>query len=874
MNQRRKVMQTVNLHPNDIFFKIIFFIHCLMKTPDEDNIIFKTAADFINNTNYPVFLTGKAGTGKTTFLKYIRESTTKNTVTVAPTGVAAINAGGTTIHSFFQLPFGPYLPVNKKHFSGQEVSDKHNLIGKLKLSSERKEMMQQLELLIIDEISMVRCDVLDAMDAVLRHVRNRHSALFGGVQVLYIGDMYQLPPVIKEDEWQILSSCYNNQYFFSSKAIAEQRPVYIELKKVYRQSDPVFIDLLNQVRNNELDQNGYELLHSRYMPGFKYDTTDNFITLTTHNNKADLINVEALSRLPAKGFSFKANIEGVFNENSYPADEMLNLKTGAQVMFIKNDTEKIRRYYNGKIGIVHKIEDDKIWIECNPGLIEVKKETWQNIQYSLNNKTQQIEEKELGSFTQYPLRLAWAITIHKSQGLTFEKAIIDAGKAFAPGQVYVALSRCTSLEGIVLHSRITYNSLQSDERIVEFSTKEQQEKVQEQILFTAGKQYQQEIIFQLFDFKNIAILLKGLLEWVKQNDSFGAAVLPWLHSLKMQVDVSIQHSEKFSRELDQFFSENLEPEKNDLLQQRFKKAASWFFTESLKTKEFLLQSPAVSDNRQLAKDYNLQLQKIFDSISYQLHLLDGGRDGFRLASYRQQKASFKKDAFPFNAYSGKSAYISNDILYPELYQALKEKRNQISNEKNMPVYMVCSSRSLEELTQFLPQTLHELGKINGFGNIKLKQFGNDFINIIIDYCDQHNLQSNVFSMPDKKARKPRKKNLNVSEKQDSKKISFDLYKAGKEISEIAAERNFAISTIEGHLAFFIETGELNIDELVDQKKQEMIRERIRETDNQSLHTLKDQLPDASYRELKWVMASEKNKFNHKRVIFQNHPGSL
>ena len=444
-----------------------------MQSPDDENIIYKTAANFINNSNHPVFLTGKAGTGKTTFLKYIKENTSKNTAVVAPTGVAAINAGGTTIHSFFQLPFGPYIPVSKTQWGNTEGNDKQNLISKLRLTNERKEVMQQLELLIIDEISMVRCDVLDAIDTVLRHVRSQHHKPFGGVQVLYIGDMYQLPPVVKDEEWQILKEYYANQYFFSSHATVAEPPVYIELKKVYRQTDADFINLLNQVRNNEMDEDGYAFLHSRFLPNAVAKKEDNTITLTTHNNKADSINIDALASLEGKSFSFKAVVEGEFYEKSFPADELLQLKIGAQVMFIKNDTEKIRRYFNGKIGTVEKFEADKIFVTCKDNdtsqTIEVKKETWRSIKYTLNKNTQQIDEEELGSFTQYPLRLAWAITIHKSQGLTFEKAIIDAGSAFAPGQVYVALSRCVSLQGMILKSKISYNSLHSDDRIVSFA---------------------------------------------------------------------------------------------------------------------------------------------------------------------------------------------------------------------------------------------------------------------------------------------------------------------------------------------------------------------------------------------------------------------
>ncbi len=830
-----------------------------MHNPSDENIIFNTAAGFISNSNYPVFLTGKAGTGKTTFLKYIKESSSKNIAVVAPTGVAAINAGGATIHSFFQLPFAPFISVNKQHFGNEDMVDKHSLLSKLRLSADRKEVMQQLELLIIDEISMVRCDVLDAIDLVLRHVRRRQSVPFGGVQVLYIGDMYQLPPVVKDDEWKLLSSCYENQYFFSSLAIIEQPPVFIELKKVYRQSDQRFINLLNQVRNNELDEEDYNLLHSRYLPDFKAKKEENFITLTTHNNKADAINTEELAGLTGMTYSFKAIIEGEFYEKSFPADELLNLKAGAQVMFIKNDLEKIRRYYNGKIGVVQKVEDDKIWVNCKTDtgeqLIEVKKEIWRNIKYSINNKTQQIEEQELGSFTQYPLRLAWAITIHKSQGLTFEKAIIDAGSAFAPGQVYVALSRCTSLEGIVLRSRISYNSLHSDERIVNFSSKQQNSKSQEILLFAATKQYQQDIISGLFDFTDAEKLLNDLLFWVKENQSLGNAVNEWLAKIQHQLSVYMQHSAKFSLVLDEFFIENKLPEENEMLKQRLIKAGDWFFNDLCKMKIHLMQSPAVSDNRQLAKDYNLKLQKLFDTICFQTHLLNACRLGFSLQKYRQLKTQYKKEPFTVNTYSGRSSYVSKDLPHPELYSALKDKRDEICKEKNTPVFMVCRTQSLEQMTTFLPQTLNDLGKISGFGKIKLNQFGNEFINIIQNYCELHNLQSNTGDMPVKKVKAIKVK----ADKPDTKKLSYDLFKAGKPLQQIATERNLAVSTIEGHLAHFIETGVLDINELIDPGKQAIIKDVLNRSGYESMQKIKDQLPSINYGELKWMIALEKKQ---------------
>ena len=383
---------------------------------DITNISFQLASDFVNYTNASLFLTGKAGTGKTTFLKHVKENEVKNTVVVAPTGVAAINAGGTTIHSFFQLPFTPFIPVSKGYGANDTISDKHSLISRLRLTNDRKEVMQKLELLIIDEISMVRCDVLDAIDTVLRHVRSQHTVPFGGVQVLLIGDMYQLPPVIKNEEWELLSPYYKSEYFFNSRVIESQQPVYVELNKIYRQNDGAFVQVLNQVRNNEMDLWGYELLHTRYLPDFNPARKENYITLTTHNSKADAINFKAVHELPGKVFNFDATIDGEFYEKSYPAEVNLKLKIGTQVMFLKNDVEKVRRYFNGKIGVLDKIEDDKIFVQCKgeATAIEVRKEKWKNIRYALDKNTNQIEENEIGSFKQFPLRLAWAITIHKS----------------------------------------------------------------------------------------------------------------------------------------------------------------------------------------------------------------------------------------------------------------------------------------------------------------------------------------------------------------------------------------------------------------------------------------------------------------------------
>ena len=508
------------------------------------------------------------------------------------------------------------------------------------------------------------------------------------------------------------------------------------------------------------------------------------------------------------------------------------------------------------------MEDDKVFIQCDQEnfseLIEVKKETWRNIKYTLNDKSRQIEEEELGSFTQYPLRLAWAITIHKSQGLTFQNAIIDAGKAFAPGQVYVALSRCTSLEGIILHSQIAYNSLHSDQFIKDFATKQQGSKVQEQILFNATKLYQEEIIRELFNFNNTESLLSDLIVWLKENNHFGIAVLKWAHSIKAQISIYVQHSEKFTQQLNEFFLQDCLPEDCTLLQERLRKASNWFSAEIKNSIELILKSPAFTDNRQLAKDYSLKVQKIFYMLSHQCYLISICKNGFNFSAFNEQKIAFKKEPLVINPYSGKSDYVPKDTLHPDLYHALKDKRNEISKEKNTPIFMICSSQSLEEMTQFLPVTQQDLGKINGFGKIRIRQFGNDFIDIIKEYCEQNNLQPATSLIPDKKIRREKKITNEQVNRPGSKTTSFELYKAGKSINEIAEERKFALSTIEGHLAYFVETGKLHIDELIDKKTQQLILDIIKSSSNNiGIQFLKTQIPAASYGQIRWMLASEK-----------------
>lgn len=406
----------------------------------EENSELKLAWDFVEKTGCNIFLTGKAGTGKTTFLRNLRERSPKRMVVLAPTGIAAINAGGVTIHSFFQLPLSPFVPGAS--FGGRE--QKRYKFGKAK-----RNIIKTLDLLVIDEISMVRADLLDAVDSVMRRYR-AHNLPFGGVQLLLIGDLQQLAPVVKDDEWEMMKSYYDTPFFFSSKALNNAGYHTIELQKVYRQQDSSFLALLNSIRENRADDRTLAELNRRYIPGFTPPQGSNYIRLTTHNYQAQQINDRQLALLDGTACDYRASVEGTFPESSFPADETLTLKAGAQVMFIKNDVNK--RYYNGMIGEVAFAGRDMIKVVSKDTgeTIDLEPAEWTNSKYALDAKTKEITETVEGVFRQYPLRLAWAITIHKSQGLTFEHAIIDASHSFAHGQTYVALSRCKSLEGMVL----------------------------------------------------------------------------------------------------------------------------------------------------------------------------------------------------------------------------------------------------------------------------------------------------------------------------------------------------------------------------------------------------------------------------------------
>lgn len=528
-----------------------------MKTPSpESNQESELAYSFVNDTDQHIFLTGKAGTGKTTFLKNLVTQSTKKMIVVAPTGVAAINAGGSTIHSMFGLPTRAYVPTNDS--VDPNVANNAVMIREhFHYPRAKRDLFQALELLVIDEISMVRADLFDAIDAALRFARNS-SKPFGGVQLLLIGDLLQLPPVVTENERGLIYNYYQTEFFFSAKCFELLKLITIELKTIYRQSDRQFINLLNQIRSNQMESWDYENLAERIQPDFQ-PNEPGWITLTTHNKQAEATNERELQKLNAVEKQYVAKVSGEFSEGSFPTEGILKLKEGAQVMFVKNDASFEKRYYNGKIGTVTHIGSNSIFVNCNDGKppLEIERETWKNLRYNYNPAEETVEQKEVGSFEQFPLRLAWAITVHKSQGLTFEKAMLDAGKSFAPGQVYVALSRCTNLDSLVLLTAIRAQNIMTDGRILAFHESQAKTRDLFEILEEKRQSYHKQLLLEVYSVRHLSYEFNGLMLAISKEKSAKIFTkYAELSPIRIQFQEVEATAQKFQRTISKIFKEH------------------------------------------------------------------------------------------------------------------------------------------------------------------------------------------------------------------------------------------------------------------------------------------------------------------------------
>lgn len=702
----------------------------------ETNPQIELAFNFIQYTGTNLFLTGKAGTGKTTFLRKLKKISPKRMIVVAPTGVAAINAGGVTIHSFFQMPFGPYIPA-----SGEDAASKRESRGLVnKFSREKVNIIRSLDLLVIDEISMVRADLLDAISDILRRYKDRTKP-FGGVQLLLIGDLQQLAPVIKDEEWELLKSHYLSVFFFDSKALKESTYQSIELTHVYRQSDRTFISILNKIRENKLDAPALAVLNQRYIPDFHPAEKEGYITLTTHNHLAQQINNSHLSALPGQTYTFTAETEGEFPAFSFPTEERLQLKAGAQVMFVKNDSSGYHRYFNGKIGVIVSLTSREIIVRCagDSDDIVVEKEVWNNVKYTIDETTKEITESVEGTFSQYPLKTAWAITIHKSQGLTFEKAIVDASSSFSHGQVYVALSRCKTLEGLVLSSPIRIDSVIKDTTVQGFSKYVEQHQPGDELLNHAKKQYYLALLTELFDYDGIL----HRLQYVSR--------LFYEHLIKLYPELANQYGNavslcrvhlaevgtRFQNQLQRMVTESTDWETNVQVQERVVKGVAYFKEKMEKIILSLLENtqPEI-DNKEVRKTLEKGLTSLRHDVDTKYTTLEVSAGGFDIQAYlsararaslTQSKQKLKKQP------AVTKLEISNDMLHPGLYEALRSWRNERATEAGLPVYAIIQQKALLGIANTLPVNSKELLAVPGIGKKVIEKYGVCLLEIVEAY---------------------------------------------------------------------------------------------------------------------------------------------
>ena len=706
------------------------------------------AWQFVKNTGTSIFLTGKAGTGKTTFLRALKDKLPKRMVVVAPTGIAAINANGVTIHSFFQLPFAPYVP-----------NSTFKTEGIFRVSKEKQRILRTLDLLVIDEISMVRADLLDSVDMVLRRYRDR-SKPFGGVQLLLIGDLQQLPPVVRDEEWTLLGKYYDSPYFFSSLALKQTGYITIELKHVYRQNDLEFLSLLNKIRDNKADQDTFNRLNNRYIPNFVPPSDTDYIRLVTHNYQAQSINEGKLAELPGVSRQYKASITGEFPEQSYPTEFVLELKENAQVMFVKNDSTGKGRYYNGMLGKVVSTTPRGVTVKGNETgeLIDLLPEEWTNAKYVLNKDTHEIEEEVEGTFKQFPLRLAWAVTIHKSQGLTFEHAIIDAQHSFAHGQTYVALSRCKTLEGLVLSSPLSTNAVICDEKVHQFNMDASAHLPNSEMLSQMQRAYELNLIDELFDFRPIGIAFERITRFIDEHFARRyPRLLQEYRQARPILDEIVAVAAKFRLQYTQMLATQQGQELGNEVIQRIRSGAEYFHKRLSLLVEMHRKNKIDTDNKTLKKTLKERYSDVHEALDFKWNLLK--------------------------------------------YESREDVSFGIGD------YLSAKAKLL-------------LGTMD---------------------TDKPNT----------------KKAKEVKPKVDTKLATFNLYRLGMSIDDIAKRRELTKSTICTHLAHYVGEGAIAISEFVDDKKRQEITRFLMKhpEERKTASDIKAELsPNISYEDIRFVMA--------------------
>lgn len=711
-----------------------------------DNPQLDLAWKFLEQTGANIFLTGRAGTGKTTFLRELRQRSPKRMIVVAPTGVAAINAGGVTVHSFFQLPFGPYIPAMQQGEGGRL---------KMNFNREKIAIIRSLDLLVIDEISMVRADMLDAVNDVLQRYRDR-SKPFGGVQLLMIGDLQQLAPVVKPQEWELIRDHYASPYFFDSRALRSTTYITLELRHIYRQSDGGFIDILNRVRDNAVDPDTLAKLNSRYIAGFEPDDEAGYITLTSHNDTARAINERKLRSLDAPSFTFSCQVEGNFPEYLYPNDSELTLKKGAQVMFVKNDVSGQHRYFNGKIGRVTAIGESKIEVTLDDAAepVDVGIDEWTNVKYTIDPQTQEITEAVEGVFRQFPLKPAWAITIHKSQGLTFERAIIDAAESFSHGQVYVALSRCRSFEGLVLRTPLQGRSIIDDATIRAFNKNLEENQPDETVLSAQRRQYYRSLLFDMFDFVPLRIRLLVVRKVLGEHLGrlYPKLTEAWNDMLDRFAAEIVAVSERFQTQLDDILASAPDAERNPRLTERITKAQAYFLARCRELVEPVVeQSDVVVDNKEVRKQLTGALKKLREVLAVKLAVL--GMDnsgGFTIHNYLDTRAKATLDepkAKPAKGAKGSkrektvAEEHSGDVENAGLFALLRVWRRETAAREHVPAYVVMHQAALLAVCRALPRSGRELSGIKGIGKVFVAKYGEEVLAIVRDWAATENINS-------------------------------------------------------------------------------------------------------------------------------------